>query len=175
LNIDLAHARKLSREDPLLRAIGKGAVVVVDATAGLGRDAASLARLGISVMAIERNEHVAAAWRASMKRAPHTLSFIEGDARVVLASLHACGAVPDAVLIDPMYPDSDARTAAAQKELVELRAIVGDDADAADLLAVARDVCPRVVVKRPKRAKELAPGVAHSWAGASTRLDLYLR
>ncbi len=176
LSLDLAHARRLSRDDALLRAVGRDARVVVDATAGLGRDAAALARLGISVVAVERNAAVAAAWRGALRRAPSTLSLIEGDAREALPALLACGLVPDAVLVDPMYPDAD-RKAAQGRELVELRAVVGDgsDADAAELLAVARACAARVVVKRPKRAPPLGPGVAHAWTGASTRYDLYLR
>lgn len=177
LTLDLAHAKKLGSDDPLVRAVGKEARVVVDATAGLGRDAAALAVLGISVVAVERNATVAQVWSSSMARAPRTLSFLHGDARDVLRAFASCGLRADCVLIDPMYPDDDKRTAAPQRELALLRAVVGDDADAADLARVALEVCRRVVVKRPRKAAPLlsaAPSPSHSWIGASTRYDLYL-
>ena len=56
LVIDLAHGRKLSRDDDLVKALGrdKGLVSVVDATAGIGRDAVALCNVGFSVTAVER-------------------------------------------------------------------------------------------------------------------------
>jgi 16S rRNA (guanine1516-N2)-methyltransferase len=142
---------------------------VVDATAGLGRDSAALARAGYEVTAIERAPPLVELWRAA--RLPRRLTFVAGDARALLRTL----APPEAVLLDPMYPDTK-RTAAPQKELVELRELVGDDEDAGELLAIAREVALlRVVVKRPKKEPPLAPNPSHSWEGASTRYDLYLR
>lgn len=166
---DLGHARKLGVDDPLIRAIGK-VRTVVDATAGLGRDAAALALAGYDVTACERAPAIAAMWMRA--RLPKRLTFVAGDTRVVIATLPA----PEAIYIDPMYPGHDDRTAAPAKELLDLRAIVGDDDDAADLLAIARRTALlRVVVKRPKKAAPLAPDVDNAWKGASTRYDLYLR
>ncbi len=170
--LDLGHARRLRPEDPLLRALGRHAGVrtVIDATAGLGRDAAALALAGFEVTAIERAPALVSLWRDAMKRPPSRLAFLEGDACALLRSLPAA----DAVYLDPMYPDGK-RKSAPQKELVILRCLVGDDVDAPELLAIAREVAAlRVVVKRPKKAPPLAPP-SHSWAGASTRYDLYLR
>lgn len=172
---ELGHARKLRPDDALVRAIGD-VRTVLDATAGLGRDAAALALAGYDVTACERAPAIAALWRQA--RLPKRLRFIEGDARAVLRALAVDGlhAVPEAVLLDPMYPDDGDRKSAPSKDLVALRDLVGDDADAADLLAVAREVASlRVVVKRPKKALPLAPGPSHTWEGASTRYDLYLR
>lgn len=155
-----------------MRALGRHAGVrtVVDATAGLGRDAAALALAGFEVTAIERAPPLVALWREAMRRPPSRLTFLEGDALLLLGSLPA----PDAVFLDPMYPDAK-RKSAPQKELVILRELVGDDVDAPALLALAREVATlRVVVKRPKRAPPLAPP-SHSWEGASTRYDLYMR
>lgn len=164
----LGHARKLGVDDPLMRAIGK-VRTVFDATAGLGRDAAALALAGYDVTACERAPAIAAMWMRA--RLPRRLTFVEGDARVVIARSPA----PEAIYIDPMYPGHDERTAAPSKDLLELRAIVGDDDDAAELLAIARRTALlRVVVKRPKKAAPLAPDVDNAWEGASTRYDLYL-
>ena len=176
LQLDLGHARKLGGDDPLVKAVGKSAIVVVDATAGLGRDAAALARRGLSVVAIERVPAVIDAWRSAIADAPWTLSFVAGDARDELSRWKECGFAPDVVLVDPMFAEPvSERRAKPKGDVVELREIVGEDADALQLLAVAREVCARVVVKRPKKAAPLAPKPNASWTGASTRFDLYLR
>jgi 16S rRNA (guanine1516-N2)-methyltransferase len=167
----LGHARRLRPDDALVRAIGD-VRTVFDATAGLGRDSAALALAGYEVTSCERAPAMVALW--SKARLPKRMRFVEGDARLVLRGLAPPG--PEAVLIDPMYPDDGDRKSAPSKELVALRALVGDDNDAAELLAVAREVAQlRVVVKRPKKAPALAPDPSHSWEGASTRYDLYLR
>lgn len=176
LEMDLGHARALSPSDDLVRAIGfkKGVHVVVDATGGLGRDAAALAKLGLAVIAIERSSELAARWWRALRREPRNLAFLEGDARDQLLALSAWGLRPDAVYLDPMYPGGE-RKAAPQKEMVLLRELVGHDPDAAELVDVAlRCAAQRVVVKRPKKAPPLREGVAHTWDGASTRYDLYL-
>lgn len=176
VELDLGHARKLGSDDPLVKAVGRDAVVVVDATAGLGRDAAALARRGLSVIAIERAPAVVELWERQLTFAPWTLSLLVGDARVWLRSLADCGLAPDAVLVDPMFDESlDERRAAPKGDVASLRALAGDDEDAPELLSVAREVCRRVVVKRPRKGPVLAPGVSTSWTGASTRFDLYLR
>lgn len=175
LEIDLAHARKLTRADPLVRSLGlgKGVFTVVDATAGLGRDAAALARVGFRVVAIERAPALVEIWRAALSGAPPNLEFLAGDAREILPALVAAGRRPDAIFLDPMYAERD-RKSAQKKDLIALRALVGDDADATALLDVALSCAgQRVVVKRPRKAPPLAPGVTHRWVGASTRFDLY--
>jgi 16S rRNA (guanine1516-N2)-methyltransferase len=175
--VDLGHARTLSPEDDLVRALGwrKGVLTVVDATGGLGRDAVALAKVGFAVIAIERSPDLAALWWKAIRRGPRNLAFLEGDARERLRDLLAWGFRPDAVYLDPMYPSGD-RKAAQGKEMVILRELVGDDLDAAALLDEALRVATlRVVVKRPKKAPPLKDGVHHAWEGASTRYDLYLK
>jgi 16S rRNA (guanine1516-N2)-methyltransferase len=165
--------RRLTSKDDLWRAIGVGRVrTVVDATAGLGRDAASLAALGLDVIAVERAPLLVELWRDAERRGrlPRTLRFEAGDARDVLRSLTPS---PDAVLLDPMYP-AGPRRAAPGRALVVLRDVCGDDLDAALVLAVARQVAERVVVKRPRKAAPIAPAPTHTWSGTSTRFDLYV-
>src|SRR5581483_10921906 len=55
---DLARGR-ITRRDPFARALGRAAIVV-DATAGLGRDTILMACLGYRVIALERSAAVAA-------------------------------------------------------------------------------------------------------------------
>ncbi|MDP2340256.1 MAG: class I SAM-dependent methyltransferase [Deltaproteobacteria bacterium] len=177
LVIDLAHARRLSSEDDLLRALGrgKGVLTVVDATAGIGRDAAALALAGFEVTAIERSPLVQALWKDALARHhPPRLRFVDVDAVAFLDSVAETANAPDAVFLDPMYPGSK-RKSQAQREMRILRAAVGDDVDVELLFAAARRAArKRVVIKRSNKAP-LAKGESASWSHGSTRFDMYLR
>jgi len=170
-----------SRRQPLARAVGlkKGAPSVVDATAGLGRDAMVLAALGCTVIAVERSKILGALLRDGLERAAattgsHPFTLVLGDAVDVLSRL-ADRSAPDVVYVDPMYPASG-KTALPKKEMRILRRLVGDDGDAGALLEAARRVArERVVVKRTPRAEPLAPGVAMSYEGKLVRYDVYVR
>ncbi|HZL99700.1 MAG TPA: class I SAM-dependent methyltransferase, partial [Planctomycetota bacterium] len=156
-------------------------ITLVDATAGLGRDAFRLASLGVRVTAIERSPVVAALLADGLRRAvagPATaaaaarrLELLGGDSRELLRRLPP----PDVVLVDPMYPASR-KAAAPGKELALLRRLLGADADSGELLAAARDVAlRRVVVKRRAHDPPL-DGIRPdlSVSGRSTRFDVYL-
>jgi 16S rRNA (guanine1516-N2)-methyltransferase len=125
--------------------------------------------MGFAVTAIERAPALIESWRQAMAAAPPRLAFVAGDARVLLPSSER----PDAVYLDPMYAETR-RKSAPRKDLVLLRELVGDDTDAPELLEIAlRCARLRVVVKRPRKAAPLRPGVSHAYVGASTRFDLY--
>lgn len=178
-----AHRRtSLSGRQPLARAVGPNARTVVDATAGLARDAFQLACLGYRVTAIERSSVLVALVRDGIERgrahgspglreALDRLELCAGDAIELLASPRDM-ARPDVIYVDPMYPPS--RKSLPKKEMQLCRLLVGDDADAADLFAVARRVAAqRVVVKRHPHTDPLAPGSVASIAGRQVRYDVY--
>jgi 16S rRNA (guanine1516-N2)-methyltransferase len=73
-----------------------------------------------------------------------------------------------------MYPHRS-KSALVKKEMRALRALVGDDEDASQLLAAALGCArKRVVVKRPKGAAPLAgPRPGSCVASKNTRYDLY--
>ncbi len=183
----VAHRRlTVSRRQPIARALGlrRGLATVVDATAGLGRDAFVLACLGCKVIGIERHAILAAMIENARRRAATSetpglrsaverLQFIPGDACAVLPRL--CDpSPPDVVYLDPMYPPRR-KAAVAKKELRILRRLVGDDTDAAELFDVARSVgTKRVVVKRHRRAEPLAPRPSLHFEGKQVRYDVYL-
>jgi 16S rRNA (guanine1516-N2)-methyltransferase len=180
-------ARHGSRnKEPLARAVGlKGAIhpTVLDATAGLGRDAFVLASLGCTVTLVERSPIIAALLRDGLARAaahPGTRDISRrmqaqiGDAVAIMVGL-ADQARPDVVYLDPMYPHRG-KSALVKKEMRLLRALVGEDLDAPRLLETALHVArKRVVVKRPRLAPCL-PGIApsHTMTGSTTRFDIYL-
>lgn len=172
--------------EPLARAIGlKNAhpLSVLDATAGLGRDAFVLATLGCRVTLIERSPIIAALLRDGLARASldeatqavvGRMRLCVGDAATLMDGLTE-DECPDVVYLDPMYPQRG-KSALVKKEMRLLRALVGEDADAPQLLAAALKVArKRVVVKRPRLAAAL-PGAAasHSLPGNTTRFDIYV-
>lgn len=174
------------RNQPLARAVGlKGGVTptVVDATAGLGRDAFVLANLGCVVRLIERAPIIAALLRDGLRRAERApdigllvmerLHLIVADGRDYLLKL-AENQWPDIVYLDPMYP-SRHKTALVKKEMRAIRQWVGDDGDAPELLAVAlQRAHRRVVVKRPRQAPQLAgPPPGFQIIAPNTRFDVY--
>lgn len=172
----------LSRKQPLARAIGPDTRTVVDATAGLGHDAVLLACMGFEVTAIERSPVVAALLEDGLRRAMANpalalaigdrLHVVVGEAKDVLPAIDP---PPDAVYVDPMYPPKRRKSALARKHIRLVRAIVGDDPDAAELVRVARAIAlRRVVVKRPHHAPPLAGPPDLEFGGKLARYDVYL-
>src|SRR5262249_1121424 len=162
------------RGHPLVRAAGlkKDRIPsIVDATAGLGRDAFLLASAGAAVTLIERSADVHALLKEALARAiaesaelaevVSRMTLLHGDARDCLPELK-----PDVVIIDPMHPPRR-NTALVKKEMRQLSAIVGADADAHETMAVAlASARERVVLKWPLRAAPLlaAPKPSHQFA-----------
>lgn len=170
---------------PLARALGlhRGVRSIVDATAGLGRDTVTLAARGCRVTAIERSGVLGALLRDGLARASGAekawlrdiagrVTLVVGDARDALRSMTGSDA-PEAVYLDPMYPEGDKKSL-AKKEMRICRQLVGDDPDAAELLAIAREVAGRrVVVKRHPKATPLAPKPTAQITGKQVRYDIY--
>lgn len=184
----VAHRRRFGggRNQPLARAVGlkRGAAPsVVDATAGLGRDAFVLACLGCVVRLVERSPLIAALLRDGLERAARIpdlgplvagrLSLVMADGRDYLRKL-TDEQRPDVVYLDPMYP-LRRKAALAGKEMRLLRCLAGDDTDAPELLAAAlANARRRVVVKRPRRAPSLVgPRPSFQIATINTRFDVY--
>ncbi len=175
------------RGQPLARAMGlkKGETPrIVDATAGLGRDAFVLASLGCDVTLVERSPVIAELLRDGLERAAEhaevgawigeRMHLVQADAASWLAALSHDHA-PDTVYLDPMYPHRQ-KSALVKKEMRLFQRLVGEDRDSAALLAVAlRTARRRVVVKRPKGAPTLAgPVPSTRIESKNTRYDVYV-
>jgi 16S rRNA (guanine1516-N2)-methyltransferase len=187
----LSHRRRFGggRGQPLARAIGlkrNTTPSVVDATAGLGRDAFVLAWLGARVTLVERSPVLTALLGDGLARLaadaelsgqlPGQLELVTADA---IDWLSHCPATqrPDVIYLDPMYPHRR-KSALVKKEMRALRALVGDDGDANELLHAALDCArKRVVVKRPVKAPALVDDKHRQPAGKvlskNTRYDIY--
>ena len=176
------------RGQPVAKAIGlKGAKelpYVVDATAGLGRDSFVLAGLGCRVTLVERSPVAAALLADALERAaghPDTadiasrMQLVHASSIAWLRTLDEAER-PDVVFVDPMFPDTDKKSAAAKKDMQAFQQVIGDDLDSAALLQAAIAAAKnRVVVKRPRLGAAIE-GVKPSAVldGKSTRFDLYV-
>ncbi len=167
----VAHRRKFGggKGQAIAKAVGlnKGALPkVLDATAGLGRDAFVLACLGCQVQMIERHPVVAALLDDGLRRAsldPEIGAMVKEKMTLLHASsLSALRdnpdvlvAKPDVIYLDPMYPHKK-KSALVKKEMRVFQELVGADLDADDLLSPALALASkRVVVKRPSYAEFL--------------------
>lgn len=154
---------------------------IIDATAGLGRDAFLLASLGAQVVLIERSEQMHDLLVDGMQRAFDEggefreiigrMTLMKGDAKHLLPELAG-----EAILIDPMHPERK-NSALVKRELRQVREIVGADDDAADLVRVAlKHAQNRVVLKWPAKADPIE-GIqkcSHQILGKSTRYDVFM-
>ncbi|VXB61987.1 putative SAM-dependent methyltransferase [Pseudomonas sp. 8AS] len=155
--------------------------VVLDATAGLGRDAFVLASLGCQVSLIERQPIIAALLEDGLARARQDAEVAPIAAQMRLLSGNAIelmgqwqGEPPQVIYLDPMFPHRD-KSALVKKEMRLFRPLVGDDLDAPALLQAALALAThRVVVKRPRKAP-IIEGAKPSYAleGKSSRYDIY--
>jgi len=155
--------------------------MIVDATAGLGRDAFLLASLGAQVVLIERSEEMHSLLVQGMKRAVQEggefreiigrMTLMKGDAKDLLPELSG-----EAILIDPMHPPRN-NSALVKRELRQVREIVGTDDDAVDLVRVALETARnRVVLKWPAKADPIngIRSCSHKILGKSTRYDVFM-
>jgi 16S rRNA (guanine1516-N2)-methyltransferase len=186
----MRHRSRSGTSELLGKAVGRGKkslLRILDATAGLGRDAFVLADLGCEVDLCEREPVVVEMLRSGLHRASDSddpwlagvmqrMHLYPGDARQIAATRLQD---VDVIYLDPMFP-ARAKSAAVKKEMALFKVLLEHsadphDADALLLWALQQDTA-RVVVKRPTKAPQLA-GMApsHCISGKSVRYDVYVR
>ncbi|CUA86116.1 class I SAM-dependent methyltransferase [Pseudidiomarina woesei] len=151
---------------------------ILDATAGLGRDALVLAQLGAHVGLNERHPIVRQLLQDALQRLhaampdwQQRLYFVDTSELAALADDSF-----DVVYLDPMYPKGDRKAkAAVKKDMQMFQQLVGSDEDADALLEPALRIArQRVVVKRPQHADFLAGVKPHAQViSKKHRFDLY--
>jgi len=159
---------------------------ILDATAGLGKDAFVLASLGAELTMCEQNPVFYALLCDALLRASEheetalivkRMQIMHANAIDYLKTLNDTPSVsPDVIYLDPMYP-ARRKSAKIKKEMQILQYLVGHSNDNAALLEMAlRTAKHRVVVKRPKTAamlNETQPTFTVS--SVNTRYDVYSR
>lgn len=182
------------RKQPMARAIGLKpgyCPLVLDATAGLGRDGFILASLGCKLILCERSAIIHALLHDGLTRAANDprlsaiasrISLYAEDSRELLAHL-ASESRPDVIYLDPMFP-SRTKSALVKKEMRITRTVVGNDTDSDALLQAAlASAGSRVVCKRPLQAAPLNATLLNRTEGRQPdfaitspkhRFDIYL-
>lgn len=183
----LTYRRNLGggRSQPIAKAIGLKHgknPTVIDATAGLGRDAFILSALGCRVHMIERSAIVAALLKDGLERAQNDsrinvwvserLSLEFNDSHNAFANLPFS---PDVVYLDPMFPEKK-KAALVKKEMQIFKELIGPDQDSEELLNLALTIAQnRVVVKRPAYAPCLGNQKPHTAIiTKKNRFDVYM-
>jgi 16S rRNA (guanine1516-N2)-methyltransferase len=174
----------------IAKAVGVKAGVypnVLDATAGLGKDAFVLATLGCSVQMLERSPVVHALLADGLVRAREQASFEDPELAHIIARMELIavdsqdylGQIsdenrPDVIYLDPMFPDRQ-KSADVKKEMAAFHHVVGKDEDADSLLEKALAKANyRVVVKRPRKAPFINNKTpSYQLEGKSSRYDIY--
>lgn len=164
----MAHRRKFGggRGEAVAKAVGvkKGELpTVIDATAGLGRDAFVLASIGCKVRLVERHPVVRLLLQNGLERAYANAeigNWMRENMQLLevnhITELNPEIDFADVVYLDPMYPHKN-KSALVKKEMRVFQSLVGADLDADTLLAPALKLAKkRVVVKRPDYAEYLA-------------------
>jgi len=172
------------RSQNIAKALGiKGSrrPTVLDATAGLGKDAFLLASLGCEVSLLERSAVVHALLADGLTRTGYYGE--ETDAILGRMSLHfgdllefvADSKQFDVVYLDPMFP-ARRKSAKVKKDMAALQQLLGHQTDGAELLDCAKLLAKkRVVVKRAKLSPHLGSGKPDiEFKGSSSRYDVYL-
>jgi 16S rRNA (guanine1516-N2)-methyltransferase len=165
----------------------KAGISVLDATAGLGRDALVMAYLGCHVQMLEHSPVIHALLEdglqrartgndATIKDALERMELYHYDARRWFADI-ASGArpKPEVVYLDPMFP-LRTKSANVKKDIAMLQSALNTEHDFAGLLDAARQSAThRVVVKRPgnKPGKDV-PEPSFTVSGKSAHFEVYV-
>lgn len=185
---NLAHRQQYGggRGQAIAKAVGlkPGAPIprVIDATAGLGKDAFVLACLGCPVVMLENSPVVTQLVTDAIQRAQHHpdfspllatgFSIINTNSIDYLKNLSPG---PEVIYLDPMYPQRK-KSAAVKKNMQLLQQLLGHSEENSQLLEAALDCATqRVVVKRPKGAEKLGDRLPTMFINSKkTRYDVYL-
>lgn len=156
---------------------------VLDATAGLARDAFVLASMGCKITLIEQSPILFTLIHDGIKRAIQSKEITEiisnitnlanADSNLYLAHMEQ-SLKPDVIYIDPMFPERK-KTALVKKDMQILQKLLSPADNTATLLETALKYTQnRVVVKRPSLAKPVSERMPDTFInGKKTRYDIY--
>jgi 16S rRNA (guanine1516-N2)-methyltransferase len=162
-------------------------ISVLDATAGLGRDALVLASLGCQVSLMERSSLIYALLEDGFARARRDgdaplqamldrMQLLQGDSRARFDAIaRGAAPAPDVIYLDPMFPPRS-KSASVKKDIALLHTLLGSEEDFPALLAAALPCAKhRVVVKRPGNKVEAGmPKPAFTVPGKSAHFEVYV-
>jgi 16S rRNA (guanine1516-N2)-methyltransferase len=162
-------------------------ISVLDATAGLGKDALVLAHLGCNVQMLEKSPVIHALLEDGLRRAMadpdqqlasalERMQLFHSDARRWLEDIQeGRNPSPDVIYLDPMFPPRS-KSASVKKDIALLQNVLEEETDFPALLESARSCARhRVVVKRPgnKPGKDV-PEPTLIVPGKSAHFEVYV-
>jgi len=176
------------KNQALGKAIGinkKSDLNVLDATAGMGKDAFVMAGLGCKLTMVEQSPIVAALLQDALMRAEQDAAIVDIISMMTLIQANSIEHMqssefldnpPDVVYLDPMYPERK-KTAKVKKEMQTLQQLLGHQDNTEEFLEAAFNCAlNRVVVKRPKGASPISNRPAtHTVESKKTRYDVYMK
>lgn len=154
---------------------------VLDATAGLARDAYVIATLGCPITMVEQSPIIAKLVTDGIDRACFDDNFkliMDTGFTIIQQNcidyLQTVTKIPDVIYLDPMYPDRK-KSALVKKNMQILQKLLGVDQNAKKLLDVALQYAKnRVVVKRPRGEKSISTRIPDTAIESKqTRYDIY--
>lgn len=184
----LAHREKYGggKGQAIAKAIGLNKMTnpsVIDATAGLARDAYVLAALGCKVTLVEQSPVLYTLIRDGIDRAltstqEHSVTnfthLVNANSKTYLEHSNK-EPKPDVIYIDPMYPERK-KSALVKKDMQILHKLIGESENEVELLSTALNYADkRVVVKRPAHAPIISgQEPTMSISSKKTRYDVYI-
>lgn len=174
----LQYRRAKGGSELLVKAVGLNKhknLNIIDATAGLGRDAFVMACHGGKVTMLEKNPLIAVLLEDALSKLMDDklqLNLIKDDSMEYLKNLMI---LPDVIYLDPMFPERP-KAALVKKEMQFLQQILIEDQQPELLLKIAlKKALKKVVVKRPNYAEFLdAKKPSYSLKSKSNRFDVYV-
>lgn len=151
---------------------------ILDITAGMGRDALIMAKLGCQVVMQERNFAIYHLLKNALKRLQQNEQFLTIAKNLTLVHCDSLSTKSksevDVIYCDPMFPIRK-KSALVKKEMRIFHRLCGDDIDSDQLLVQSLNSnAKRIVVKRPKGAEFLANlKPSHQVLGKQFRYDVY--
>lgn len=173
--------KTLAKSQPLFKAMAiEKAETILDATAGLGKDALSFCHFGALVTAVEENPMVFSLLEDGLARAflhPLFKKKFEGKINLVQGSsldfMKNLKEKYHTIYLDPMYPHEE-KSAKPKKEMAFLRDILSETKNVEELLEISlKSATKRVVLKRPLGSESIGQP-SHSFESKLVRFDMYL-
>lgn len=162
------------------QALGKKSRRIIDATGGWGADALLMCSQGYQVTIIERNPLMALMISDAMQRLSNTDWAIDNAVHVpevvcenAITALKDESLQGDCVYLDPMFPPKRKKSAAVNKQMKFLHWLVGEDADASELVQATLVSFKRLAVKRPDYAEPLFRKPNEQFSSKLVHYDVY--
>lgn len=187
--IDVEKITKQQRSFPAAKqgafnqALGKSKTVI-DATGGWGGDALLMCTQNYQVVILERHPVMVLLLQDAMQRLANTPwakqnkvivpKVINTNAIAYFSNTFTNTVSVDCIYLDPMFPPKRKQSALANKGIQFLHKLVGEDADAKELLMAAQQTkARRIVVKRPDYAQALGGKPDQQFSSKLLHYDVY--